>query len=72
MVSGTNLAHFMDNSQQKTVGVEKVENTRIRPQSDVLSILHHIVQSINKLLELAVLLHSELKVCMFYVFQNTG
>jgi hypothetical protein len=45
----------MDNYQQKVVRVEKEENIRIRPKSGVLSILHHIVQSIKKLLELAVL-----------------
>lgn len=45
---------------------------KIKPKSDMLLVLHHNVQSINnKLLELAVLLHSEL-VCMSYVFQNTG
>lgn len=36
----------------------------------MLSILHHIVQSINKLLEFAVLLHSELKEWMFLCFSK--
>jgi len=61
----------MHNYQQKTQG-RKRGKIKIKPKSDMLSVVHHNVQSINnKLLELAVLLHSEL-VCMSYVFQNTG
>jgi hypothetical protein len=57
------ILFFVDSHQQKTVKVEKEGKMKQKPKSDVVSILllHHNVQSINnKLLELNVLLQSEL------------
>ena len=51
----------MDSHQQKTVKVEKEGKMKQKPKPDVVSIPQHNVQSINnKLLELNVLLQSEL------------
>jgi hypothetical protein len=51
----------VDSHQPKTVQVEKGGGMKQKPKPDVVSILHHKVQSINnELLELNVLLHSEL------------
>ena len=51
----------MDSHQQKTVKVEKEGKIKQKPKPDMVSILHHKVQSINnKFLELNVLLQTEL------------
>ena len=51
----------MDSHQQNTVKVEKEGRIKQKPIPDMVSILHHNVQSINnKLLELNALLQSEL------------
>jgi len=50
----------VDSHQQKTVKVEKEGKMKQKPKFDVVSV-HHNVQSINnKLLELNILLQSEL------------
>jgi hypothetical protein len=52
---------FLDSHQQKTIKVEEEGKTKQKLKPEVVSILHHNVQSINnKLLELTVLLQSEL------------
>jgi hypothetical protein len=52
---------FVGSHQQKTVKVEKEGKIKQKPKPDVVSILHHNVQSINnKLLQLNALLQSEL------------
>ena len=51
----------MDSHQQKTVKVETYGKMKQKPKPDVALILHHNIQGINnKLLELNVLLQSEL------------
>jgi len=51
----------VDNHQQKTLKVEKEGKIKQKSKPDIVSILHYNVQSINnKLLELNVLLKSEL------------
>jgi hypothetical protein len=51
----------VDSHQQKTVKVEKEGKIKQTPKSDMISIRHYNLQSItNKLLELNVLLQSEL------------
>ena len=51
----------MDSHQQKTVKTEKEVKMKQKPIPDMVSILHHNVQSINnKLLELNILLQCEL------------
>jgi hypothetical protein len=52
---------FLDSHQQKASKVEKEGKMKQKPKPDMVSILHHNVQNINnKLLELNVLLQSEL------------
>jgi hypothetical protein len=52
---------FVDNHQQKTVKIEKEGKIKKKLKPDMVLMLHHNVQSINnKLLELNVLLQSEL------------
>jgi hypothetical protein len=50
----------VDRHQQKTVKVEKEGKMKQKPKPDVVSILHNVQSINNKLLELNVLLQSEL------------